>query len=156
MANRRWRILIILENMSSSNCATALAVSISPIVNFTFTQKWPLVGSGQRLSVTLWRRSCNQGVSLNCNFHGCYLLAMCELWRRKKKSSAVVSSRPDDVAQKCKDMNVQDVWWIYVGVTGSHRNMVYWAIISDAKCEHAQEPHCLVQKAGRQQDADCF
>lgn len=52
-------------------------------------------------------QSCNQGVSLICNFHGCYLLAMHAI-------DIVVSNRPNDVAQKCKDMNVQDVWWIYV------------------------------------------
>lgn len=47
---------------------------------------------------------------VNCNFHGCYLLAVHEL----EKRYIVASNRPNDVAQKCKDMNVLGVgsdWW---------------------------------------------
>lgn len=56
-------------------------------------------------------------------------------------------------------MNVQDVLWIYVGVTApryfsSQCNMGYWIIslclydiASDTGCEHAQETHFLVQKS---------
>lgn len=58
---------------------------------------------------------------LNCNFHGCCLLAVHEL----EKRYIVASNRPNDVAQKCKDMNVQEAWRIFVGVTGSHCNMAY-------------------------------
>lgn len=41
------------------------------------------------------------------------------------KGFSVASNRPNDVAQKCNDMNVRDVWWIYIGVTSSHGNIVY-------------------------------
>lgn len=37
----------IPENMSSSNLAKALAVSISPISESFFTEKWPLGGSDE-------------------------------------------------------------------------------------------------------------
>lgn len=118
-----WKWNFVFRSLLRRSSTKPHFVRQSVLLQWTvFTEKWPLIGTDESLSVALWCRSCNQGVSSNCNFHGCYLLAKLKL----DKKSLLLAIDP----KWC----CTEIWrcecTVWGGVTGSHRNMVYRVVFS--------------------------